>query len=481
MSSDAELLQRYARDRDEAAFAELVRARIDLVHSAAARRVGGDPHLTKEITQEVFLSLARHAGQLARHPVLAAWLHTCTRNAAAYVLRRELRRARRQQEVQAMQDPDPTENIARIWESVRPELDAALDELAESDRQALVLRFFENESYPALGQRLGLREEAARMRVGRALEKLRTRLQRRGIASTAALLGGALSAHGVVGAPAGLAAAVSGAVTASAVVAPAFGFFYLMSTAKILATVAGLAAVTAAFVYYRHPGAPAVPVATVSAIVPSPPAPRPAPPPLPAAATAAASPSAEPARAPEPPAQKLTEEGAKVAALRDMLDRLPAQRIPELKLATEADWYNAVEGNALESDDDVRRALGRLRSAAEGRFARLVQPALRAFRDANAGQFPTDPIQLQSLVDAKVDLAMLQRYRVAPASESPRVSLGSPLILTQKSLIDEKYDHHSVIGPSGLGSWSASTMTRSSGDSGGGAPVSGGGGMGRGP
>src|SRR6185436_931628 len=122
---------------------------------------------------------------------------------------------------------------------------------------------------------------------------------------------------------------------------------------------AGVALVAGVSAYiYRQTTTPSAPVATVASITaPSTPTRPPSPPPSPAQTAAA--------RTPEPPAPKLTEEGAKVAALREILERLPEQSIPELKLATEADWYNAVDGNPLESTDDTRRALGRLRSAAE--------------------------------------------------------------------------------------------------------------------
>jgi RNA polymerase sigma factor (sigma-70 family) len=471
MPSDSELLQSYARDRDEAAFAELVRSHIDLVYTAAARRVGGDPHGAAEITQEVFLSLARHAGRLAKHPVLNAWLHTSTRNAAANFLRGERRRAQHHQEAHAMQESDAPDSLAHAWTAIRPELDAALDELAEPDRQAIVLRFFENQSYPVLGARLGLREEAARMRVGRALEKLRGLLARRGIASTSALLGGALSAHGVAGAPAGLAAAVGASVAAASVATPAFGFLYLMSTTKVVVTLASAAVIAGVslVVYRNHIGSSA---ATDTAVVVVPPAPRSTPKPIPPApAPEPTTPPISPASVPQaaPPSVKVSEGAAKVAVLREILERLPDQNIPELKLATEADWYAAVDEAPLESPEDIRRALGSLRSAAERRFARLVQPALRAYIEANGGQFPADPLQLQALVDPKIELVMLGRYRVAAASEIPNVGVGSKVILTQKSLIDSDYDSRLVIGPNGSGSSSASAKVAGArGSSGGG-------------
>src|SRR5688500_5269419 len=100
MPSDSELLLSYARDGSEAAFAEVVRGHIALVYSAAMRRVGGDPHAAAEVTQTVFVALARNAARLSKHPVLNAWLHASTRNAAANLRRREQRHERQLQEIQ---------------------------------------------------------------------------------------------------------------------------------------------------------------------------------------------------------------------------------------------------------------------------------------------------------------------------------------------------------------------------------------------
>src|SRR4051812_2697850 len=89
MPDDAELLCRYARDRAEDAFAELVRRHLDGVYSAALRRVGGDTHLAEDVAQQVFTAAARRAAWLARHPALTGWLYATTRNVAANVVRSE--------------------------------------------------------------------------------------------------------------------------------------------------------------------------------------------------------------------------------------------------------------------------------------------------------------------------------------------------------------------------------------------------------
>src|SRR5581483_11376444 len=133
--TDAELLRQYARDRSEGAFAELLGRHIGLVYSAAVRRTGGDEHLAQEITQDVFLVLARRAGALADHPALAAWLYATARNATLNRLRAEHRRRAREWKAHAMSETEPGSSD-REWEQLRPVLDEAMDGLAEADRRA---------------------------------------------------------------------------------------------------------------------------------------------------------------------------------------------------------------------------------------------------------------------------------------------------------------------------------------------------------
>src|SRR6185369_14902396 len=96
------------------------------------------------------------------------------------------------------------------WERLRPVLDAAMLELNETDREAVLLRYFDNRPHAEIASRLGLSENAARMRVDRALEKLRTLLARRGVSTTAAL-SAVILANAVQAAPAGLVVTISAA------------------------------------------------------------------------------------------------------------------------------------------------------------------------------------------------------------------------------------------------------------------------------
>lgn len=216
MKDDAQLLRDFAATRSEAAFAEIVRRQVALVHSAALRQVNGDAHLAQDVTQLVFTDLARKAGEVARHRVLAGWLFTSTRFAAAKLVRGERRRQAREAEAYIMNEITRDETAKLDWERVRPVLDETLAELGEADREAILLRFFEGRDFAEVGARLELNDNAARMRVERALDKLHGLLAKRGVTSTTAALSMALGANAVIAAPAGLAASVTGAALAGA-------------------------------------------------------------------------------------------------------------------------------------------------------------------------------------------------------------------------------------------------------------------------
>jgi RNA polymerase sigma factor (sigma-70 family) len=260
MPDDAELLRRYAATRAEDAFAELVRRHLDGVYSAALRRVGGDTHLAEDVAQQVFVALAQKAGQLSCHPVLAGWLHAATRHEAAHVVRYERRRKAREQEAQTMHDMNSEAAPEADWSRVAPVLDEALDRLSETERTAVLLRYVERRPFGEIADALRLTEDAARMRVNRALDKLRARLARRGIASTATALSLALTNHAVVAAPASLASAVTSASLAAAPVGATTvaSLLSFMSTTKAtigMAVVAIIAALGTATYEIRERGA----------------------------------------------------------------------------------------------------------------------------------------------------------------------------------------------------------------------------------
>jgi RNA polymerase sigma factor (sigma-70 family) len=162
--------------------------------------------LAEDVAQMVFTNLARKAKSLPRQVVLAGWLHRDTRYTALDLLRKERRRQAREQEALAMDTLSP--DTAPDWERLRPLLDAALDQLAPADRDALLLRFFEQRSLKEIGAALGSGEEAARKRVTRALDKLRSLLARRGVTTSTSALSVAIMTQGIQAAPAGLSSTI---------------------------------------------------------------------------------------------------------------------------------------------------------------------------------------------------------------------------------------------------------------------------------
>jgi RNA polymerase sigma factor (sigma-70 family) len=244
MTSDAELLRRYAETRSEEAFTELVQRHLAFVYAAALRQVGGSVHRAEDVTQAVFTDVARKAEQLAQRPELIGWLYTSTHFAAAKLKRAEQRRQTHEQEAHAMQQMLSSDGTAAEWERLRPVIDDVMHALPERDREAILLRFFQSCPFAEVGRRLDLSEDAARMRVDRALDKLRDLLAKRHITSTTAALGLLLANQPAVAMPAGLAASVTGAVLVNVVAggggaATALSVFKIMSMTKVQFGVAG--------------------------------------------------------------------------------------------------------------------------------------------------------------------------------------------------------------------------------------------------
>ena len=212
---DHQLLADFARANSEAAFAALVQRHVNLVYSVALRSVG-NAHAAEEVSQAVFIILAQKAKTLSPKIILSGWLYQTTRLTAANFLRGEIRRQQRESEAymqSTLNEPD-----ANVWPQIAPLLDDALGKLGERDRNAIVLRFFENKNLRDVGVALGASEDAAKMRVNRALEKLRKIFGKRGISLTMAIIAGAVSANSVQAAPVGLVVTVTAAAAKGAAI-----------------------------------------------------------------------------------------------------------------------------------------------------------------------------------------------------------------------------------------------------------------------
>jgi len=213
---DHELLRRYAEEASEDAFRRLVERHGGLVYSVAMRQLRR-PHQAEEVTHAVFVALARKAGGLQAGTILAGWLFRATRFAAAKLQRGEERRQRREQEAAMMMDAGAGADSEKDWEQIVPVLDDELAGLSEKERGAVLLRFFQDRSFKEVAEVLGTSEDAAKMRVSRALDKLRRRFLKRGVVlsvtALAAVFGSQASAA-TAALPSGLAVSVTKAAVA---------------------------------------------------------------------------------------------------------------------------------------------------------------------------------------------------------------------------------------------------------------------------
>ena len=232
-AQDMDLVREFARHNSESAFTELVQRHIALVYSVARRCTGNDGD-AQDVTQAVFIILARKAAGLRERTLLPGWLYETTRFTAARLLRTNARRQTREQEAY-MQSTLNEAGTADVWEKLSPHLEAAMSRLAERDRALLVLRFYQNKSGPEAAALMGIREDAAHKRLSRALEKLRKFFTKRGVDSTAATIAETISANSVQAAPVTLAKAVTAIAVAKGATASISTLTLIKGALKIMA------------------------------------------------------------------------------------------------------------------------------------------------------------------------------------------------------------------------------------------------------
>jgi len=488
------MLASYARGESEEAFAELVRRHLPLVYSAAMRQVRS-PQLAEEVAQSVFLDLARNASRLKPGTVLAAWLHQVTRRTAIDVVRTE---SRRQVRENAMHQMSEMENGAADWSQIESLLDEGLDGLAEVERTALLLRYFEDKSLREVGLTLGTSEDAAQKRVSRGVDRLRDFFTRRGVKVGTTGLAFMLSTRAVEAIPAGLASSISASAMVTGLAAKSAGSVFVAKTITSMTALqkttiaAGMLIAAGAGIYEASRAERLANDLTVLREQQSP--------------ISEQLLSAKQARdhatnllatlrteneqlrrdlselprlrgevsrlrqetktradgnvlqANDPALSEAVFWKGRVAKLMERLKQTPSAGIPELQFLTEQDWLNAARED-LVTDQDYRRALSSLRHAGENKFVADLQSVLKQYIDANQGQFPTAMPQLRPYFKETVEDALLERYEIIPAAQMPSLVMGGDWIITQKTAIDPEFDARWGIGPNGYGTSGSSSAS----------------------
>ncbi len=502
MMDGQQLFRCYAETDSEAAFAELTKCYINFVYSTALRLVDGDSHRAEDVTQTVFIDLARKASSLSSGVMLGGWLHRHTCFTAANVMRGERRRAVREREAAERNVMDEN-NQPRDIANIDAVLDRAINELSEEDRTAVILRFFEQCDFRSIGERLGLSQDTARMRVNRALQKLEHLLKRRGVTATAAAIAVAASAAVSNAAPVTLtqsivAAALTATGTSGATTVGLMKAIGMTTLQKAVVTVALIAAAGVAVFeasqasHVRNELLVARQQAAVSAQELK-------------AFREQRDDTAKQLAMLRGENERLTRNASEVARLRNEVTRLqngvnskrqttPAENsddptwvaahelyeratllkqrfkdwpkeTPELGFLSERDWLEEAGKSAVDSDVACRQAMANLRYNAKAKFANAINTALTEYLGDHEKQLPTALSQLQPYLGPPA-AGCLSRYELAqpgwvkpPQPGSPGSESAGTWALIEKgtftadgratfdgqTLEDPEYDMHIVI------------------------------------
>jgi RNA polymerase sigma factor (sigma-70 family) len=479
MTSDLDLLRQFARENSQDAFSEIVRRHVNLVYSAALRQVRLS-QLAEEIAQSVFTDLARDARKLKSDTILTAWLYSVTRRTAIDVIRKESRRQLREQIAVEMNDMNATANE---WTQIEPLLDDAMAALDETDRAAVLLRYFENKSLREVGEALGTNDDTAQKRVSRAVERLREFFSKRNVTMGASGLAVLISANAVHAAPVALFTTISAAVIAGTAVQTstliaATKTIAMTTLQKTLFIAALTAAVGTGIFEARQKSQLQSQVQSLQQQQA----------PLADqiqrlqreredATNQLAGLLAENAQfksnsnedellklrseitqlhgtqlktADDPFTQSVLALAARARELKQHLEQMPDKSIPELLTLDENDWLTAAKDAKFNTDIDIRKAFQKLRSIAKNKLP--MGAALSAFANSNNGQLPSDISQLKPYLNMQLGNTLDDATLTAILGHYYLLSNGSPdqpsnaWIIAEKAPVDKDYDSRAKFG-----------------------------------
>jgi RNA polymerase sigma factor (sigma-70 family) len=489
MTSDLDLLGQFAREKSQDAFTTLVNRHVNLVYSAALRQVRS-PQLAQEIAQSVFADLARNAGKLSGAGLQSArsvtpWLYAVTRRTAIDAIRKESRRQLREQIAVEMNDMNAT---SAEWTQIEPLLDDAMAALDETDRSAILLRYFENKNLREVGEALGTSDDAAQKRVSRAMERLREFFSKRNVTIGASGLAFLISTNAIQAAPIGLALTIStaavltGTVVSTSTAIAVTKTIAMTSFQKILVS-AALVATVGAGIFEAHQAAQ---LRAQNQIL-----------------WQQQASSAEQFRQlqadnknlsnrlaeigeakklsdgqfnellklrgettrlralqmnsnvgnTDPFTQSVLALASRAAELNQHLQQMPDKKIPELQLLNESDWLAAAQAAQFDTDASVRKSLQRLRSIAKDKLP--IGSALAAFASANNNKLPNDLNQLKPYFDKSRlgDLglddatfsAIIARYTLLHTGSVNDFPSGTWFVV-ENTPVDKDYDSRAKFG-----------------------------------
>ena len=471
-----------------------MRRHIAMVYSAASRMLH-DSHAAEDVTQAVFMALSKKARSLGGRPVISGWLHRTTQNLAAQTVRSAMRRRVREQEAATMIEPT-VPGAEDAWSQISSYLDSAVASLNEADRDALMLRYFENRSAREMARILSISEEAAQKRLSRAVERLRTYFAKQGITIGAATLVMLISSKAIQAVPVGLAGVIAAALSKATVTGTKISVItkaIAMTTLQKTSVATALLILGGGMVYQsrlasefkgrveqlqrqrdaqnlRQFQQEQTDVAGGSASMDS-------------HFDAQGQNAGEilrlrgevgrlrreaAQRENEPLEHTATAWANRANQVKQWLSQNPQEGIPELQLLSDRDWLEIVAPIPhWDGTNDFSFASSVLRTRAKKRMAVFMGIALGDYLLANNGQLPGDVSDLKQYFDPQIAVteAMLQRYQFLHGGDVSSLPYTQPLISEIRAVQNGQYDALFKIGVSGYSYEKVTTLGETSGQS----------------